>query len=96
MNQKRGKQGKVGTRSRFVALLSGATALVRWGNIMKIRLSTESGEHLFRSRFVFICNNPEELHYFNLPAPSICIDADKSVAGAFRNRAVEDTSITRW
>jgi diacylglycerol kinase family enzyme len=63
-------------RSRFVALLSGATALVRWGNIMTIRLATESGEHLFRSRFVFVCNNPEELHYFNLPGRE-CIDADK-------------------
>ena len=63
-------------RSRFVALLSGATALVRLGNIMTIRLSTESGQHLFRSRFVFICNNPEELHYFNLPGRE-CIDADK-------------------
>ena len=63
-------------RSRFVALLSGATALVRWGNIMTMRLTTESGAHLFRSRFVFVCNNPEELHYFNLPGRE-CIDADK-------------------
>ena len=63
-------------RSRFVALLSGATALVRWGNIMTIRLTTESGAHLFRSRFVFVCNNPEELHYFNLPGRE-CIDADQ-------------------
>jgi diacylglycerol kinase family enzyme len=63
-------------RSRFVALLSGATALARWGSIMTIRLRTESGEHLFRSRFVFVCNNPEELHYFNLPGRE-CIDADK-------------------
>ena len=63
-------------RSRFVALLSGATALVRWGNVMTIRLTTESGAHLFRSRFVFVCNNPEELHYFNLPGRE-CIDADK-------------------
>lgn len=63
-------------RSRFVALLSGATALVRWGNVMTIRLTTESGAHLFRSRFVFVCNNPEELHYFNLPGRE-CIDADQ-------------------
>ena len=63
-------------RSRLIALLSGATALVRWGNIMTIRLTTESGEHLFRSRFVFVCNNPEELDYFNLPGRE-CIDADK-------------------
>ena len=63
-------------RSRFVALLSGATALARWGNVMTIRLTTESGEHFFRSRFVFVCNNPEELHYFNLPGGE-CIDAGK-------------------
>jgi diacylglycerol kinase family enzyme len=63
-------------RSRFIALLSGATALARWGNIMTIRLRTESAEHFFRSRFVFICNNPEELHYFNLPGRE-CIGADK-------------------
>lgn len=61
-------------RSRFVALLSGATALVRWGNIMTIRLTTESGEHLFRSRFVFVCNNPEELDYFRLRGRE-CIEA---------------------
>lgn len=53
-------------RSRFIALLSGATALVRWGNIMTIRLTSESGERRFRSRFIFVCNNPEELDYFRL------------------------------
>jgi diacylglycerol kinase family enzyme len=62
-------------RSRLIALLSGATALLRWGNIMTIRLTTESGVHLFRSRFVFVCNNPAELDYFNLPGRE-CIDAD--------------------
>jgi diacylglycerol kinase family enzyme len=62
-------------RSRFIALLSGATALLRWGNIMSIRLTSESGEHLFRSRFVFVCNNPAELDYFNLPGRE-CIEAD--------------------
>jgi diacylglycerol kinase family enzyme len=63
-------------RSRLIALLSGATALVRWGNIMTIRLTTEEDGHLFRSRFVFVCNNPAELDYFNLPGRQ-CIDADK-------------------
>ncbi|HEY4284433.1 MAG TPA: diacylglycerol kinase family protein [Chthoniobacterales bacterium] len=63
-------------RSRLIALLSGATALMRWGNIMTIRLTTEKDEHLFRSRFVFVCNNPAELEYFNLPGRQ-CIDADK-------------------
>jgi len=63
-------------RSRLIALLSGATALARWGNIMTIRLTTEEGGHLFRSRFVFVCNNPAELEYFNLPGRQ-CIDADK-------------------
>jgi diacylglycerol kinase family enzyme len=63
-------------RSRLIALLSGATALVRWGNIMTIRLTTQEDEHLFRSRFVFVCNNPAELDYFNLPGRE-CIDADK-------------------
>lgn len=63
-------------RSRLIALLGGATALMRWGNLMTIRLTTESGRHLLRSRFVFVCNNPEELDYFNLPGGE-CIDADK-------------------
>ena len=63
-------------RSRLIALLSGATALVRWGNIMTIRLTTEEDGHFFRSRFVFVCNNPAELDYFNLPGRQ-CIDADK-------------------
>jgi diacylglycerol kinase family enzyme len=63
-------------RSRFIALLSGATALVRGGNVMRIRLTTESDEHLFRSRFVFVCNNPAELDYFNLPGRE-CIDGDR-------------------
>ena len=63
-------------RSRLIALLSGAAALVRWGNIMTIKLTTEADGHLFRSRFVFVCNNPAELDYFNLPGRQ-CIDADK-------------------
>ena len=63
-------------RSRLIALLSGATALARGGNIMTIRLTTEEDGHLFRSRFVFVCNNPAELEYFNLPGRQ-CIDADK-------------------
>jgi diacylglycerol kinase family enzyme len=63
-------------RSQLIALVSGATALVRWGNIMKIWLTTEHGGHLFRSRFVFVCNNPEELDYFNLPGRQ-CMDADE-------------------
>ncbi|MEO6970565.1 MAG: diacylglycerol kinase family protein [Chthoniobacterales bacterium] len=61
-------------RSRLIALLSGATALLRWGNVMTIRLTTEGGEQLFRSRFVFVCNNPEELDYFHLRGRE-CIDA---------------------
>jgi diacylglycerol kinase family enzyme len=63
-------------RSRLVALLSGAMALLRWGKVMTIQLRTETDEHLLRSRFVFVCNNPEELHYFNLPGME-CIEADK-------------------
>jgi diacylglycerol kinase family enzyme len=43
---------------------------------MTIRLTTETGEHLFRTRFVFVCNNPEELDYFHLRGRE-CIDADK-------------------
>ncbi|MDQ2867691.1 MAG: sphingosine kinase [Verrucomicrobiota bacterium] len=61
-------------RSRFIALISGATALMRWGNIMTIRLTTNNGEQVFRSRFVFVCNNPEELDYFHLRGRE-CIDA---------------------
>ncbi len=61
-------------RSRLIALLSGATALMRWGNMMTIRLTTKNGEKLFRSRFVFVCNNPEELDYFHLHGRE-CIDA---------------------
>lgn len=63
-------------RSRLIALLSGAVALLRWGKVMTIRLRTETGEHLLRSRFVFVCNNPEELHYFNLPGLE-CIEDEK-------------------
>ena len=63
-------------RSRFIALLSGATALFRWRNVMTVRLTTEAGERLSRSRFVFICNNPEELNYFNLRGQE-CIEANK-------------------
>ncbi|MEO6870742.1 MAG: diacylglycerol kinase family protein [Chthoniobacterales bacterium] len=62
-------------RSRLIALLSGATALLRWGNVMTIRLTTSDGEQLFRSRFIFVCNNPEELDYFHLRGRR-CIDAD--------------------
>lgn len=63
-------------RSRLIALLSGAKGLLRWGNVMTIRLTTETGEHLFRSRFVFVCNNPEEVDYFNLRGRD-CIEAGK-------------------
>jgi diacylglycerol kinase family enzyme len=63
-------------RSRLIALLSGATALLRWGNIMTIRLTSETGEYRFRSRFAFVCNNPAELDYFNLRGRE-CIEADK-------------------
>jgi diacylglycerol kinase family enzyme len=70
-------------RSRLLALLSGATALVRWGNVMRIWLTTESGGHRLRSRFVFVCNNPAELDYFNLPGRE-CIDADKLLIYAAR------------
>ena len=63
-------------RRRLIALLSGAAALLRWGNIMTIALTIAPGRHLFRSRFVFVCNNPEELDYFNLPGRE-SIEADK-------------------
>lgn len=62
-------------RSRAIALVSGATALLRWGNIMTVRLTSEKGEQRFRSRFIFVCNNPEELDYFNLRGRR-CIEAD--------------------
>ena len=74
--QQREKMYRRFGRSRFIALLSGAVALPRWGKVMTIRLRTETGEHLIRSRFVFVCNNPEELHYFNLPGLE-CIEANK-------------------
>jgi diacylglycerol kinase family enzyme len=63
-------------RSRLIALLSGATALMRWGNVMTVCLTTETGKHLFRSRFVFVCNNPAELDYFRLPGRR-CIEANQ-------------------
>lgn len=63
-------------RSRFIALLSGATALFRWSNVMTVRLTSEAGARLSRSRFVFVCNNPDELDYFNLRGGE-CIDANK-------------------
>lgn len=63
-------------RSRLIALLSGATALMRWGNVMTIRLTTDDAEQVFRSRFIFVCNNPEELDYFHLRGRD-CIEAHK-------------------
>jgi diacylglycerol kinase family enzyme len=63
-------------RSRLIALLSGATALMRWGNTMTVCLTTETNRHLFRSRFVFVCNNPAELDYFHLPGRG-CIEANQ-------------------
>jgi diacylglycerol kinase family enzyme len=63
-------------RSRLIALLSGATALMRWGNVMTVCLTTETGRHLFRSRFLFVCNNPAELDYFHLPGRR-CIEANQ-------------------
>jgi diacylglycerol kinase family enzyme len=61
-------------RSRLIALLSGATALLRWGKVMTIRLTANAESYLFRSRFIFVCNNPEELDYFHLRGRE-CIDA---------------------
>ena len=61
-------------RSRLIALLSGATALLRWGNVMTIRLTKDTENRLFRTRFVFACNNPEELDYFHLRGRE-CIEA---------------------
>ncbi len=43
---------------------------------MTIRLTTDAGERFFRSRFVFVCNNPEELDYFHLRGRD-CIEAGK-------------------
>lgn len=74
--QQREKMYRRFGRSRLIALLSGAVAILRWGKVMTIWLRTETGEHLLRSRFVFVCNNPDELHYFNL-AGLECIDANK-------------------
>jgi diacylglycerol kinase family enzyme len=61
-------------RSRFIALISGASALLRWGSIMTIRLTSEGESRLFRTRFGFACNNPEELDYFRLRGRR-CIEA---------------------
>jgi diacylglycerol kinase family enzyme len=61
-------------RSRLIALASGATALLRWGKVMTIRLTANPESYLFRSRFVFVSNNPEELDYFHLRGRE-CIDA---------------------
>ena len=61
-------------RSRLIALVSGATALLRWGKVMRIRLTANPESYLFRSRFVFVCNNPQELDYFHLRGRE-CIDA---------------------
>jgi diacylglycerol kinase family enzyme len=61
-------------RSRFIALVSGATALLRWGNVMTISLTNETESRLFHTRFAFACNNPEELDYFRLHGRQ-CIEA---------------------
>ena len=61
-------------RSRLIALLSGATALLRWSKVMTIRLTIDTENRLFRTRFVFACNNPEELDYFRLHGRQ-CIEA---------------------
>jgi diacylglycerol kinase family enzyme len=74
--QQRERMYRLFGRSRLIALLSGAAALLRWGKVMTIRLTTETDERLLRSRFIFVCNNPEELHYFNLPGLE-CIEANK-------------------
>jgi diacylglycerol kinase family enzyme len=41
---------------------------------MVVRLTTANEEQFFRSRFVFVSNNPEELDYFHLRGRD-CIEA---------------------
>jgi diacylglycerol kinase family enzyme len=41
---------------------------------MTIRLTSKGETRLFRTRFAFACNNPEELDYFHLRGRS-CIEA---------------------
>ena len=41
---------------------------------MTIRLTIDTENRLFRTRFVFACNNPEELDYFRLHGRQ-CIEA---------------------
>jgi len=79
-------------RSRLIALLSGATVLLRWGNIMTIRLTIGNKEQLFRSRFVFVCNNPEELDYFHLRGRE-CIGLDN--LAIYLPRPLSPTGILR-
>ncbi len=63
-------------RNRLVGLISGGLAMLRRGHVMKIHVTTEAEERHFRSRFVFVCNNPQELEYFNIRGRE-CLDDDK-------------------
>lgn len=63
-------------RNRLVALISGCLALLRHDRVMTIGISTEKEERTFRSRFVFVCNNPQELDYYQIRGRH-CLDQDR-------------------
>jgi diacylglycerol kinase family enzyme len=63
-------------RNRIVAILAGAFALLRRGHVMTLRLQTENEDLEMRSRFVFVCNNPEELKRLNIRGRE-CLERDR-------------------
>jgi diacylglycerol kinase family enzyme len=54
-------------RNRLVGVVAGAAALLRRGHVMKVSLAMEDEEERqFRTRFIFVCNNPQELEKFDV------------------------------
>lgn len=63
-------------RNRLVAIFSGCRSLLRRGHVMAIRVTTDQQERVYRSRFIFVCNNPQELERFGLRGRQ-CLEHDK-------------------
>lgn len=54
-------------RKRIIAYISGAAALVRGRRqVMNLRLAVDGNETALRSQFVFVCNNRDQLDFYNI------------------------------
>jgi diacylglycerol kinase family enzyme len=54
-------------RKRIIAYVAGAIALLRQRrNVMKLRLSADGDEQALKSQFVFVCNNQDQLDFYNI------------------------------